>query len=358
MRYDVTHRHGTWTVTDDRTVVVAAAVTGRFVDETSGEPIRAPATLQVAHPGMRGRVLDGGRFAISALPALDLPLLDTDPYVVEASLRAPGFDDLDLSFTLPAGGALPLESGDRAVPRRPVAIRGRAAHSVTGAPEAGALVFASQPLTAQQVLAVRWPLRFDHPAGTDVRRRRLDDTATLTELTRDVRGGKDVLGVASRLGLAAGNVLRVGAGETSELAVVAGVEPEPADAALPGGVTLAAPLHRGFPPAAPVRRLNPAVVPQTRTLTAAARAGDGLLLLDGALGPDTTHTFEIPDGARTEYAVLGAATDGDGFYRLEGVGRVAELRLVARATGLSDGVRTVAVDYAATTNYVNFRLDP
>jgi hypothetical protein len=358
VRYDVTHRRRTWTVTDDRTVVVAAAVTGRLVDETTGEAITAPATLHVAHPTMLGRVLDGGWFAISALPAVDLPLLDTDAYTVEASLRAPGFTDLDLAFTLPAGGALPLEAGDLPVPRRPVSIRGRVTHSVTGAPVSGALVFASQPVASQQVLATRWPLRFDHAAGVDVRRRRLDDTATVTELTAAVRGGERVLALASRSGIAVDDVLRVGAGDRAEFAVVSALDPEPADPTLPGRVTLTAPLHRGFEATAPVRLLNPAVVPQTRTLTAPARAGDGLLLLDGALAPDTVDTVEVLDPGRMEYGVIGAPTDPAGFYRFDGVGRLAGLRLVARAAGLSDAARTIAIDYGATTNYVNFRLDP
>lgn len=360
MRYDVTHHRKTYTVVDDRTVVTVAAVTGRLVDETTGAGIRAPAVLRVRHPAMRGRVVDGGRFAVSALPEVDLPLLATDAYDVEASASAPAFVDLETTFTLPAGTALPVDAGDLTLRRRPVRVRGRVTHHVTGLAVQDALVFASAPLAAQQLLALRWPLRFDHPAGTEVRRRRLDLTAVATTLTGDVRGGGRTLPLASRTGLAVGGVLRLGTPPAVEIAVVGSLAPEPADPAQPGEVDLTAGLHRGFAAGAPVRLLDPDAVPQTRALTVAAHAGDGLLLLDGAIAPDTIDTVEVRDAdpARVEYHVLGATTDDDGFYRLDGIGRVAEVRLVARAAGLADGARTVALDYGSPTNAVNFRLEP
>lgn len=358
MRYDVTHRHVTYTVVDDRTAVLAAAVTGRLVDETTGDGVRAPGVLRVRHAGMRGRVAAGGRFAVSALPAVDLPRLATDAYAVPVSVSVPSFVDLDTTLTLPAGTTLPVDAGDLVLRRRPVRLQGRATHRVTGAPVAGALVFASAPLAAQQVLAVRPPLRFAHAAGVEVRRRSLLETPTVTALAEAVRGGARALSLDSRSGLAGGAVVRLGTGAGAEIAVLADVSTEPADLTLPGEVTLSAALHRGLAAGTAVRLLDPDVVPQTRVLAADAFAGDGLLLLDGAIAPDTVQTVEVRDPGRVEYLQLGAVTDAHGFYRLDGIGRVAELRLVARAAGLSDAARTVAVDYGATANAVNFSLEP
>lgn len=358
MRYDVSHRHTTYTVVDDRTLVLGAAVTGRLVDETTGEGVRAPGVLRVHHPAMRGRVVDGGRFAIACLPAVDLPDLDSTAHDIVASVSVPAFVEHEATFALPAGTTLPLDAGDVVLRRRPVRLQGRATHAITGAPVAGALVFAANPAAAQPAVAVRWPLRFDHDAGVAVRRRSLLETATVTALASAARGGDRTLALASRAGLAAGAVVRLGTGDEVEIAVLAGVSAEPADPALPGTVTLTAPLHRGFAAMAPARVLDPDVVPQTRTLTSAAHAGDGLLLLDGGIAPDTVHTLEILDPGRVEYLLLGTVTDGDGFYALDGLGRVAEVRLVARAAGLADAARTVAVDYGTPAGVVNFSLEP
>lgn len=275
MRYDIAHRQRVYTLVDDRTTVAAAAVTGRLVDETTARAVPIRGTLRVAQAGLRGRVVDGGWFTVSAVPAVDLPLLASQAYTVDAHVAVPGFVDRDLALSIAAGTALPLDVGDVVLRRRPVQVRGRVVHAVTGAPIAGARVFAAALTPGPHTLVLRPPLHSDRPAGTPVR-------------------------------------------------------------------------HHPFGGAGAV----------TRTLAADAHAGDGLLMVDGPLPPEPLTDVEVDPAGDSELAAIGATTDSAGYYRLDGIGRVAEVRLVARAAGLTDDARTVVIDYRSSVTTVTFRLEP
>lgn len=358
MPYDVTHRSHVYRVVDDRTSVTVAAVIGQLVDEITAGPLPSRATVTIDRPGFVARAFDGGWFVVSALPHLDLPLLGSDPYTLVASIRAATFQPLELTVTLPAAATLPLELGPVPLRRQRVQLRGRVTHRVTGAPIADALVFATGVAGGSPLLVTRQPQRAPHATGTSVRRRRLDDTPTVTQLAAPARGGATTIAVSSRTGLADGDLVRLGTAATGEYTVVETVSTEPANPALPGDLELRAPLFRGFPATTDVRRINPDVVPQTRATVADADAGDGVLLLDGAIDPNAIETVEVLDGTRTEYHTIGALTDSDGFYHLYGIGRVGALRVIARSAGLSDGTRTVAIDPGRPTTDVNLQLEP
>ncbi len=66
----------------------------------------------------------------------------------------------------------------------------------------------------------------------------------------------------------------------------------------------------------------------------------------------------VPD--RVEYHALGALTDAEGFYRLDGIGRVRTVHLDAGATGFAALSEPVSwtINYGQPVNVVNFRLSP
>ena len=73
-------------------------------------------------------------------------------------------------------------------------------------------------------------------------------------------------------------------------------------------------------------------------------------------------TIEIADAAAVsvEYKTLGAISDADGYYRLDGIHRVRTVYLDASKTGFAKMASPTAwtIDYAQPVNIVDFRLFP
>ena len=67
-----------------------------------------------------------------------------------------------------------------------------------------------------------------------------------------------------------------------------------------------------------------------------------------------------PATPEVEFAAVGALSDADGFYALEGIGGVETVDLRGRATAVSpDGPRfSRTLEYGRRTNVVNLRLAP
>jgi hypothetical protein len=194
-----------------------------------------------------------------------------------------------------------------------------------------------------------------HPQGTDVRPIAVADTGTERRLTAPAESGARSVTLDDVTGLV-GRVVGLDWQHGLEFARVQAVDAATSTAALTG------PLTRAY---ASDTRLKQFTVspgtPPSRTLDRDADAGDGLLVLDGALDPDTAAVqIGNPATPEVEFAAVGALADADGFYALEGIGGVETVDLLGRATAVSpDGPRFErTLEYGRRTNVVNLRLAP
>jgi hypothetical protein len=210
---------------------------------------------------------------------------------------------------------------------------------------AGALVSSATP----GLLLLRAPLGLAHAKGVTVNARALTPAGPARQLKLAASRGDSVITLDSSGGLVAGGILRIGTDVASEIAVIS--------VAGPGAdqVTLSGPLVSSHPVAAPIQALAPGVPTGSTTLARDADADDGVLML---AGPLAGASVELADGARREYRDLGALSDADGFYHLDGVTGAAALDLRALASGFGDVTRTVAIAYDNAVKLVGFRLSP
>ncbi|MFQ5813112.1 MAG: hypothetical protein ACE5I2_07980 [Anaerolineae bacterium] len=141
--------------------------------------------------------------------------------------------------------------------------------------------------------------------------------------------------------------------------MIESLAPAPADPTQPGDVTLRGALNRSFPATTEVQKVTLGAIGTTRSLAREADAGDGLLILDGVLDVDTIEIAD-PTPELVEYHALGALTDAEGFYQLNGIGRVRTVHLDARATGFAALAMPVpwTITYRQSVNIINFRLSP
>ncbi len=123
-----------------------------------------------------------------------------------------------------------------------------------------------------------------------------------------------------------------------------------------GVITLNAPLNRSYAAgtATTVQYVTATTTGPVAHLLTDANAGDGVLVADQLL---QVATVVVDDGtAQAEYHEMGALTDANGYYAVDGVGRVAELFL--RPNPGTPGLAVVPwfVEYEQAVNVVNFRI--
>lgn len=90
------------------------------------------------------------------------------------------------------------------------------------------------------------------------------------------------------------------------------------------------------------------------TLVREANAGDGVVFLSR----NPTDSIDILDGPRSESRPLGAVTDAEGFYHLNGIGRVSLVKLHASTIGPPARSKDIdwIINYGQPINVVDFRL--
>jgi hypothetical protein len=237
----------------------------------------------------------------------------------------------------------------------PVFLQGRVTQTNgVAAPIAGArITMVDNPSVppSEHYLALRAPLALDHASGTTVRECQLTPTGVQRRVVFEVRGGSTILALDDVSGLAAGQVLRLGAGE--DYGVIAALAPRPYE------VTLRQPLRASLPAWSPVRQMT-VTIPgggASGVLTQDAVAENGVLILDQVLDVDAV---EIDSGTAVEYRAVGAVTGTDGFYRLAGISGVQVIYLHAEATGFQPLPNPIlwVVDYGRTVNKLDFTLEP
>jgi hypothetical protein len=346
----------TYEAVEDVEGLFDAVATGLVRDDVTQRLPRTDVTVTPSRAELTGLYLESGAWGVAGRLERALPEYPAAAATFDVQLFAPGYRPAALTVTVPAGAALPVGVAGVRLRPFPVRIEGRVTRSTLNpAPAAaGAIVrIANRP--GQALVALRTPLHGPHAQGVDVRPIDLADTATERALAEPAESGSDTVVLDDVTGLM-GRVVGFDWRHQLELARVQAVDVAASTATLTG------PLTRAYPRDTRLKQftVSPGTPPSSQ-LDRDADAGDGLLVLDGALDPDTAAVqVGNPATPEVEFAAVGALSDADGFYAMEGIGGVETVDLRARATAVSpDGPRfSRTLEYGRRTNVVNLRLAP
>jgi hypothetical protein len=356
VRMQVEAKDITYTVVEDLTSIFEVLVEGSVVDDVTGGAPGSAVQLDADRDGVFLKALENGDYCLAGELERVLPLHGTTTHSFEVTIGARGYLPQTITVTVLAAAALPVQLPEVRLRPFPVRVQGRVVQSSTNRDAAAAAVVRVGNVGAQGRLALRTPLHADHGATTPVQRRTAARAGVVRRLARDATGGTDVLALTGPA-VAGTPVIGFVPQQRLEFVPVATVGPGP------GEVTLTQPLTRSYPADTEVEEFTfatPAGAPGRR-LTRDALAGDGLLLLDGVVGPATT-VVQVGDAGSgpIEFHAVGARADGDGYYALEGIGGVTGIALRARPTptGPPGPAAPWTIDYGRSSNLVNLKLAP
>lgn len=352
--YQVEANGELYTVVDDVTTFYWAVITGVVSDEIF-DTLTAPGfAVTVNRADLGTKATATGLYAITGYPTQSFPQLATTSYVVNYVLSAPGYRDLPMAVTIPVNATFPVSAPAAAMRLLPVQIHGRVVSSITRLPIGGAKIASIDPAVppAVHTTVLRSPVYFAHANGVTAQEVSTATTGSAA-LTQDVVGGDQVLNLSTRTGLAAGSVvcLTYASGVRLEYGVVDHLGP--GAAATPGQVFLRSALNCTYPMASTtVTFVSVTPVGGAATLSSDANAGDGVLLASQLFSQ--TVAIEL-GGMLAEVHEVGALTGTDGYYALDGMGRVQEIIFKASQGALNQTVDWF-VEYDQPFNIVDFRL--
>lgn len=344
-----------YTVVDDATTTYWALLTGLVTDEIFGELYAPDFSVVTGRDDLQLKKTANGIYALTGYPDMSFPYHDSISYNLNLQIKASGFRGQSWVQSVPAAQPFPIVIVTRALRRLPVRVQGRVVNNLTRAPIPGVQVISvDDPLTPPtvHVTAVRSPLYFDHPSGAQVQNVTMNAPVTL-HLTADVTSGDQAINLSDRSGLAGNSVIQLrNVSQTLvEYAVVDHLGP---GAPAAGQVFLRNALNRSYPQSSSVTFFTPVVAGGPATLSADANAGDGVLLANQLLNGSATLSVDSGSPA-AEYHEVGAMTDADGYYGLDGMGRVREIFLHATLGGLQQTVPWF-IEYDHDVNVVDLRL--
>lgn len=344
-----------YTVVDDCTTSFWAVITGSVTDEILGGFYAAD--FRISQTDLGTKTTPNGLYALTGYPDQLFPQLAITSYPMNFVLQATGFRDFNISMSVPVAATFPVLAPTAAMRRLPVRIQGRVVSNISRAPIANALVLSvDDPLSpppAVHTTALRSPLYFAHGAGASAQFVSIG-VGTPNKLDSDALGGSQVLNMHTLSGT--GSVIQLSSpGQVNlEYGLIDHVGP-----GAPGAcqVFLKNPLNRTYPAASTVANLTDATPTGTPTsLSTDANAGDGVLRAPVLLNAPTGGTVVIDLGAAgEEYHEVGAVSDVDGYYGLDGMGRVPEIFLNASQGALKQEVSWF-IEYDNAINLVDFRL--
>jgi hypothetical protein len=357
--YQVQVGNWSYTVENDCTTNYWAILTGSVTDEIFGALYAPGLTVETGREDLPSKVTPNGLYAITGYPQQSFPQLSTMSYPVNLTFAAPGFREFTFvpPFQIPMGSTFPVPVTAVALRRLPVRIQGRTMNTATPRVSlAGALVLSiDDPDTppAVHATAVRSPLYFGHLNGAAAQTVSMNVTGGTT-LQSDSVAGAQVLELAQRTGLGAGSIVRFSnAAQTMvEYGVMDHLGPGPAASA--GQVFLRNALNRSYAAASTtVQFVTAMLTGAAATLSGDANAGDGVVLASQLLNGST---LVVDSGNPTgEYHEVGALSDADGYYSLDGMGRVQEIFLQATQGGLQQTTGW-SIEYDQPINFLDFRL--
>jgi hypothetical protein len=357
--YQITAGDVLYTVVNDCTTSYLALVTGTVTDEIFGELFAPDLTVETGRADLASKTTANGLFAITGYPDQSFPDHGGTSYpLFSFKIKAPGFREQTVKLPIMAGVPFPVVPLSAVALRRlPVRIQGRVVNDLTRAPIAGALVVSvDNPMTppAIHTTAMRAPLYFDHASGKAAQLVTVAPTGTANLQIR-AGAGTQVINLDNRSGLAANSIVQLS--PNSNLVIEYGVVDHlgPGPAASPGDVFLRNALNRSYPasPASTVQFVNATPTGGVANLSNDANAGDGVLLANQVLN-GTTLVVEAGTPI-AEYHQMGALSDSDGYYSLDGMGRVQEIFLHSSSGPLQETVGWF-IEYEHATNVVDLRL--
>jgi hypothetical protein len=338
----------TISVTDTNDLAWDALVVSLIVDAASLEPrVVTAATVDLPHAS--AFIATGSYLVVSGRPDLAMPNLATTAYSVPVELEFPDRAPLDVTFTVPAGQVLPYETPAGTPVELPaVTLTGtvtEAAYPYTPIP--GASVALTAPSPPPAFAAVTTPVALARAAGTGVTGVTTAAAAPATALQEAITLGDSAVTVLDSTGFAAGGAVALGSPTDAEHGLVTAVD------AATDVVTLAAPVRRSRPAAAAAQALSYATPGPATTLARDVEAGDGVLELTAEL---TTPLARL-DGASPELRGLGAITDPNGRWRIDGVRAIGTVALTISAAGYTTaGPTNQDIDYGGGPNWIVDRL--
>jgi hypothetical protein len=353
--YQVDANDDVYTVVDAETTVYWAVITGAATDEIF-PTLNAPGfTVELARTDLGTKAFQNGLYAITGYPTQSFPKLSSTNYTVSYILSAPGYRDFPMTVTIPANSTFPVTAPAAALRLLPVRIQGRVVSAASRAPISGAsIVSVDNPATPPTVhtTALRAPCYFAHAGGAAAQEVTTASTGSAT-LTQDVGGGAQVLNLSVRTGLVAGSIVSLNnsAGVRLEYGVVESLGPG-ADTS-PGQVFLSNALNYSYPMATTAVSFV-SITPSgaAATLKADVDAGDGVLLASQLF----TQTVALESGGPlAEVHEVGALSGADGYYVLDGIGRVQDIFLQGTPSA-SPVIVDWFVEYDQAFNVVDFRL--
>jgi hypothetical protein len=335
-----------YTVVDDCSISYRVLIVGSATDEIFGDLFAPDLRVSIDRPLLNPKATPSGLFAIAGYPEQAFPLLGSTATGVNLTFEATGFRTATAPMIVHMNQVFPAAAPAVALRRLPVRIQGRVVtDTLPRTPVSGVLIY------GQNVTLLRSPLYFAHPGGTVVQEVVLSSAGS-GKLDSDLRAGVRVLDLHTQSGLAPNVVLRLSNADQSvvEYGVVDHLGPGPVSQ--PGQVFLTNSLNRSFSQGTVAQFLTAAPGGVPLTLTAQSDAGDGVLQTGQVI---TGATVVVDPGTpAAEFHEIGALSDSEGFYGLDGMGRVREIAL--QPDNHANALVEWALDYDQAVNIVDFRI--
>jgi hypothetical protein len=355
--FTITAGTHTYEAVEDVEAHFDAVASGAVTDDVTGRPPTTAVIVTPARDGIVGKYLEHGVWCVACDVERCLPGYPGAAETFDVELAAPGYRPASLTVTVAAGSAIPITAADVALRPFPVRLEGRLTRSTLDATPMADGIVRIADRAGQALVSLRTTLHGAHHQGTHVRAIVVTAAGAERTLAAPAESGSQTIALDDVTGLA-GEVVGFDWQRELELALVETVDVAASTAALSG------PLTRTYAGGTVLKQFNisaPPGPPPTRALDRDADAGDGLLVLDGTLDPDTA-AVQIGDTAtpEVEYAAIGALADADGFYAFNGIGGVETIDARARATAASpEGPRfSRTLEYGQRINVVNLKLAP
>lgn len=307
------------------------------------------------------KVLGSGLFCLAGAPERIFPDLSNTGYSLGLEVQVPGYRSAQLTASIPRNSTFPLPTLPPVdLQPLPIRIQGRVVGmTTTPTPIVGANVFLLDEPNAtltEHVVALRTPLHFPHATGTTVQQRQLAPSGAVRQLATSVSAGNQVLTLNDSTGLAGGDILLIGSEAAGEYAVIDNLPRN-----VPSQVMLFNALNRSYAAGTAVQQYTPGSMGTNTMLSRPVDVGDGVLFLPVTLSA-SAGVIELADATASlvEYHALGAVTDANGYYQLDGITRVQTVYMDASAAGYAAMHNPTAwtVDYGRPVNIVDFQLLP
>jgi hypothetical protein len=366
---------------------IQAIMRGRFIDELSGNPLSARLSVSTQLANVNPRVSATGVAGLVANPARRFSGLASNAIGLDMRVSCRRYISQTFNASLgPFNTALgdpadfpaffaAIDLGDVGLHRQATRIRGRCVQNngVSRTPLSNATVELAgiwhpfpaanvDPLAvveAPNILSLLQGLYAPRQAGVDQLRQRslLPQLGEEKNLLLPAAAGATRLRISDRVNLVAGQILgiEVDHNDLVEYIEVTAVDGASTDSQ-PATVSLAYPLKQAHRQGSSLVRVNPQPTGSDNNMLRNAIVDDRTVFLD-ALADVDNSTVEISGGAAAEYHrvhLYSVVSDGDGYFSLPPISRVAMMQLHASHAGpLADVQMIFSPDYEQFDNTVD-----